>query len=154
MKNLEWLSQGKLRAAWGEIGNQTISSGAYMNTFGNGSYYLFGNPYQTNLYAGRTQVGNPDLKWETTRQLDFGLDLAFFQGSLRATFDYFDRQTSDMLVQVPVPSSLGFPNTPWMNAGSVSNKGFEVTLGYDGKIGNDFQYHINGNVSTYKKKPR
>ena len=48
-----------------------------MNTFGNGSYYLFGNPYQTNLYAGRTQVGNPDLKWETTRQLDFGLDLAF-----------------------------------------------------------------------------
>ena len=152
MKNLEWLSQGKLRAAWGEIGNQTISSGAYMNTFGNGSYYLFGNPYQTNLYAGRTQVGNPDLKWETTRQLDFGLDLAFFQGSLRATFDYFDRQTSDMLVQVPVPSSLGFPNTPWMNAGSVSNKGFEVTLGYDGKIGNDFQYHINGNVSTYKNK--
>ena len=123
-----------------------------MNTFGNDSYYLFGNPYQTNLYAGRTQVGNPDLKWETTRQLDFGLDLAFFQGSLRATFDYFDRQTSDMLVQVPVPSSLGFPNTPWMNAGSVSNKGFEVTLGYDGKIGNDFQYHINGNVSTYKNK--
>ena len=152
MDDLDWLSQGKLRAAWGEIGNQTIASGAYLNTFGNGSYYLFGNSYQTSLSGGRTQVGNPDLKWETTRQLDFGLDLAFFEGSLRATFDYFDRETSDMLVQVPVPSALGFPNTPWMNAGSVSNNGFEVSLGYDGKIGKEFQYHINGNISTYKNE--
>lgn len=158
LKEVEWLSQGKLRAAWGEIGNQTISAGAYMNTFGNGNditwmnYYIFGNPNAASLFGGRKQVGNPDLRWETTRQLDFGLDLAFFQGSLRATFDYFDRETKDMLVQVPVPSALGFPNIPWMNAGSVSNKGFEVTLGYDGKAGKDFQYHINGNISTYRNK--
>lgn len=146
-----WLSQGKLRVGWGEIGNQTIPSGAYLSQYGNGSYYMFGdgNP---NLYAYRSQVGNPNLKWETTRQLDLGLDLAFLEGSLRFTFDYYNRDTKDMLVQVPNPTSLGFPNTPWVNAGSISNKGFEVSIGYDGKAGEDFTYHINGNISTYKNK--
>lgn len=152
MKQFEWLSQGKLRAGWGEIGNQTIGDGAYLNTFGNGGYYLFGNPYITTLTGGRTQVGNPDLKWETTRQLDLGVDLAFFNSSLRASFDYFNRETRDMLVQVPVPTSLGFPNTPWMNAGSVNNKGVEVTIGYNGKVGKDFKYSIDGNISTYRNE--
>lgn len=152
MKNFDWLSQSKLRIGWGEIGNQTISDGAYLNTFGNGSYYIFGNPYTTSLYGGRAQVGNPDLKWETTRQLDLGLDMAFFNGSLRASFDYFNRKTQDMLVQVPVPTSLGYPNVPWMNAGSVSNKGIELTIGYNGKIGSDFKYAIDGNISTYRNK--
>ena len=153
-----WLSQGKLRAGWGEIGNQTIPSGAYLSQYSNGNpsmwyaqYYMLGsgNPV---LFASRSQVGNPNLKWETTRQLDLGLDLAFFNGALRATFDYYSRDTKDMLVQVPSPAGLGFPNTPWVNAGSISNKGFEVSIGYDGQIGQDFTYHLNGNVSTYKNK--
>jgi hypothetical protein len=55
-----------------------------------------------------------------------------------------------MLLQLPLPTSLGLPNYPWMNAGSVRNKGFEVTLGYDGIAGKDFTYHINGNLSTYR----
>ena len=83
---------------------------------------------------------------------DLGLDMAFFNGSLRASFDYFNRKTQDMLVQVPVPTSLGYPNVPWMNAGSVSNKGIELTIGYNGKIGNDFKYAIDGNISTYRNK--
>ncbi len=154
IKSTGIFSQGKFRAAWGEIGNQNLSntSGAYLNTYGNGSYYLFGNPYNTVLGGGRAQVGNPDLKWETTRQVDFGLDLAFLNSLLKVTLDYFDRKTSDMLVQVPVPSSIGLPNTPWMNAGSVSNKGFEVTLGYDSSIGKDFKYNVSGNISTYRNK--
>ena len=153
-----WLSQGKLRVGWGEIGNQTIPDGAYLSQYGNGNpsiwysqYYNFGD-YDPNLFASRTQVGNPNLKWETTRQLDLGLDLAFFDGSLRATFDYYSRDTKDMLVQVPSPAGLGFPNTPWINAGSISNKGFEVSIAYDGMVGNDFKYHLNGNISTYKNK--
>ena len=126
-----WLSQGKLRAGWGEIGNQTIPSGAYLSQYSNGNpsmwyaqYYMLGsgNPV---LFASRSQVG---------------------------TFDYYSRDTKDMLVQVPSPAGLGFPNTPWVNAGSISNKGFEVSIGYDGQIGQDFTYHLNGNVSTYKNK--
>ena len=145
MEDLDWLSQGKLRLGWGEIGNQTIPGGAYLNTFGDGGYYIFGDK-NTILSGGRTQVGNADLKWETTKQFDVGFDLAFFDSSFRASFDYFDRKTEDMLVQVPSPSALGFPNDPWVNAGSISNKGVEVTLMYDGKIGKEFTYHINGNV--------
>ncbi|MDR2119234.1 MAG: TonB-dependent receptor [Tannerellaceae bacterium] len=154
LQHISWLSQGKLRAAWGEIGNQNIArtAGAYLNTYGNSGYYLFGNPHQMQLSGGRSTVGNPDLKWETTAQLDFGLDLAFFNGSLRLTLDYFDRKTSDMLLQLPLPTSLGLPNYPWMNAGSVRNKGFELTLGYDGTAGRDFAYHINGNLSTYRNR--
>ncbi len=161
LNHFDWLSQGKLRAAWGEIGNQNLSNsiGAYLNTYGNGNgnlwftkYYMFGEMFNPVLFGSRSQVGNPDLKWETTRQLDFGLDLAFFNGSLKATVDYFYKTTDNMLVQVPVPNTLGLPNTPWMNAGSVSNKGIEVTLGYDGSIGKDFRYNINGNISTYKNK--
>lgn len=153
MKKYDWLSQGKLRLAWGEIGNQDLTQvGAYMNTYANGGYYLFGYPYNTILSGGRNYVGNPELKWETTRQIDFGIDLAFLNGSLKASFDYFDRETSDMLIQIPLPTSLGLPNTPWVNGGSVSNKGVEFTLGYDGRAGRDFNYHINANLSTYRNK--
>ena len=63
--------------------------------------------------------------------------------------DYFDRKTSDMLVQVPMPAAIGLPNTPWSNAGSVKNRGFEFILDYHGKIGNDFSYNIAGNIYKY-----
>lgn len=145
-----WLSQGKIRLGWGEIGNQTIPGGAYLNLFSNSGYVLFGtnNPQ---LSGRRSQVGNEDLKWETTRQFDAGLDLSFLSGALRVSLDYYNRDTKNMLVQVPVPTSLGFPNIPWVNAGSINNKGLEVTVEYEGKI-NEFRYTINTNVSTYKNK--
>lgn len=154
LHTIDWLSQGKLRIGWGEIGNQNLknTSGAYLNTYKDGSYYLFGNSLAPTLSGLRNQVGNLDLKWETTRQWDLGIDLAFFDGSLKLNFDYFDRQTSDMLVQVPLPTTLGLPNNPWMNAGSVSNRGVELTIGYDGIAGKEFNYHINGNISTYRNK--
>lgn len=148
----DWFSQGKLRAAWGEIGNQNIGSGSYLTIFGNSGYYLLGSSMDPWLSGGRRTVGNPDLRWETTRQFDFGLDLSFFNSSLKFTADYFDRKTSDMLVQVPMPASIGLPNTPWSNAGSVSNRGFEFAIDYQGTIGQDFSYNIAGNLSTYKNK--
>lgn len=150
MGNLDWLSQGKLRAGWGQIGNQKTGNAVYQNTFANSGYYIFGSNYS--LSGLRYQVGNPDLKWETTSQLDLGLDLAFFNGSLRASFDYFDRKTSDMLIQLPLPQALGLPNWPWVNAGSVTNRGVEFSLGYNGKAGKDFTYSIDGNISTYRNK--
>ena len=150
MNNPDWLSQGKLRVGWGQIGNQKTGNAVYQNTYGNNNYYVFGSDYY--LSGLRNQVGNPDLKWETTSQLDFGLDLAFLNGSLRATFDYFDRKTSDMLIQLPLPQALGLPNWPWVNAGSVNNRGVEFSLGYNGKVGKDFTYSVDANLSTYRNK--
>ncbi|WP_234347534.1 TonB-dependent receptor [Parabacteroides bouchesdurhonensis] len=148
-----WLSQGKFRIAWGEIGNQNITtSGAYLTTYANDRYYMIGEPLNPWLSGGRSNVGNPDLKWETTRQLDFGLDLAFFNNALKFNIDYFDRKTSDMLVQVPIPASVGLPNTPWSNAGSVRNRGFEFVVDYQGQIGQEFRYNISGNLSTYRNE--
>jgi len=152
MQNNRWLSQGKLRMAWGEIGNQNIGTAAYLNTYANSGYYIFGNPYNYVLSGLRNQVGNPELKWETTRQLDFGMDLAFMKNALRVTIDYFKRNTSGMLLQLPLPVLLGLPNTPWVNAGNVSNRGGELTIAYDGKSGKDFKYHLTGVLSTYRNK--
>lgn len=154
MSKYDWLTQGKLRLGWGEIGNQNIryTTGAYLKTYGNGNYYLFGESYNPSISGGRVQVGNPDLKWETTRQINVGLDLSFFNNILKVNFDYFNRQTKDMLVQVPLPTALGLPNTPWMNAGSVVNRGIELAVGYNGKIGDDFIYNVSGNISTYRNK--
>ena len=147
-----WLSEGKLRGGWGEIGNQNISAGAYLTTYANSSYYRYGNPFSNWLSGNRNRVGNPDIKWETTRQADIGIDLAFFNDALRFSFDWYKKKTSGMLLQVPMPATLGFPNTPWSNAGSVQNKGFEITIEYRGQIGKDYVYNIGGNISHYKNK--
>lgn len=152
LKSTDWLYQGKLRVGWGQIGNQETWNAVYQNTFANSGYYIFGSSNDYYLSGLRNQVGNPDLTWEKTSQLDIGLDLAFLKGSLRATFDYFERKTSDMLIQLPLPQSLGLPNTPWVNAGSVRNRGVELSVAYDGKVGKDFAYHINGNISTYRNE--
>lgn len=150
-ENLPWLNVGKLRLSWGEIGNHNVGGGQYLSTYSNGGYYVFGNGYTPVLTAGRSQVGNPDIEWETTRQTDIGLDLELFNHSLVATIDWFHKKTSGMLVQVPIPNTMGYPNTPWVNAGSVKNTGLELALSYRNAIG-EFKYSIGGNVSTFKNE--
>lgn len=151
MKKYDFLSSGKLRFGAGEIGNHNIGGGAYLSTFGNGGYYTFGNPRGSFLSGGRGSVGNPDIQWETTRQIDIGLDLGLFDNSLTFTADYFVKTTDDMLVQVPLPTAFGYPNTPWTNAGSVENKGFEFDLKYKGNI-SDFNYSVSANLFTFKNE--
>jgi outer membrane receptor protein involved in Fe transport len=151
MEDYDFLTLGKLRFGAGEIGNHNIGRGAYLSTFGNGSYYTFGNPRTPYLSGGRSGVGNPNIQWETTKQVDIGLDLGFFNNKLSLTADYFIKTTNDMLVQVPLPTAFGYPNTPWTNAGSVENKGLEMDLKYKGNI-RDFKYSINANMFTFKNK--
>ena len=150
-----WLSQGKLRAGWGEIGNQTIPSGAYLSQYSNGNpsmwyaqYYMLGsgNPV---LFASRSQVGNPNLKWETTRQLDLGLDLAFFNGALRATFDYYSRDTKDMLAPgAELPSVVG-ASAPLQNTADLRTKGWELSLTWRDRIG-AWGYNVGFNLYDSK----
>lgn len=151
LKNSPWLSSGKLRMSWGKIGNQNISRGAYLTTYsGNMGYYLFGN-YNPQLIGGSNYIGNSAIQWEETEQMDIGVDLSFFQKKLNLTVDAYQKTTNGMLLNVPLPSYLGFPNSPWSNAGSVRNSGLEVDLSYRDKVG-DFGYSISGNVSSVKNK--
>ena len=151
MKN--WLTDGKIRASYGLIGNQNIGNGAYLSTYGNSIYdrYLFGNNSSPFIGAGRVSTGNSILQWETSKQLDIGVDLSLFGNKITVVADYFDKRVEKMLMIVPLPSALGFPSSPYSNAGNMQNKGWEFELGYnktDGRV----RYSINGNISAYKNK--
>ena len=152
MKNIlgSSLSNGKLRVSWGQIGNQAIDGGAYRSTYSlNSGYYLFGGGFQ--LAGGKSYMGNPDVKWETTEQTDIGGDLGFFDNRLTFALDYFYKKTKDMLLQVPLPQYIGYTNNPWNNAGSIENKGIEFSLNYVGNIG-DLKYNVGGNFFSYSNK--
>lgn len=152
MSSFEELSLGKLRLSWGEIGNQAIGGGAYLSTYtGNWGYYLYGTNLTPQLFGGNNQMGNPEVQWETTEQLDLGVDLGFFNNSLSLNVDYFVKKTKDMLLQVPLPSYLGFPNNPWVNAGSIENKGLEIDMKYRNSV-NDFNYSVGANLFTFKNE--
>lgn len=152
MSGFDILSIGKLRLSWGKIGNQAIGGGAYLSTYtGNWGYYLFGTDYIAQLLGGNSVMGNPNVQWETTEQFDIGLDLSFFNNKLTINADYFVKKTNDMLLQVPLPTYLGFPNNPWVNAGSIENKGWEIDLKYRNSI-NDFNYSIGANLFAFKNK--
>lgn len=150
-KDISWLSRGKLRASWGNIGNQNIGRGAYLTTYsGNQGYYYFGN-YAPQLAGGSNYLGNANIQWEKTEQLDVGLDLSFLQSKLELNLDYYKKDTKGMLLTVPLPNYLGYTNSPWTNAGSVRNKGLEIAVKYHDKVG-EFGYSIGANASTFKNK--
>ena len=152
LEDASWLSFGKLRASWGQIGNQNISNGAYLSTYsGNMGYYLFGSTYIPQLVGGINSIGNENIQWEETEQIDIGLDLSFFRNKLSLVFDYYQKTTDGMLLNVPIPSYLGYPNSPWSNAGEVRNSGFETEFSYRDEVG-DFSYSIAVNASTVKNE--
>ncbi len=162
------LSDLKLRAAWGQNGNQGISNfyAAYtlfVPDYGTGdptwteingtSYDLNGNE-TGELPSGykRTQIGNPDLKWETTTQTNIGLDFGFLQQSIYGSAEIYLKQTEDMLVLPPYLGVLGEGAYKWYNGASMENRGYEVTLGYKKMTAFGLSYDISGNISGYQNK--
>lgn len=148
-----WLSDGKIRASYGHIGNQNIGGGAYMSTWGSTIYdrYNFGSPSTAVIGAGVTSVGNPELMWETSRQFDVGLDLSFFNNSLDFVVDYFVKNIDNMLMQEPQPKTLGLISYPYANVGSMKNEGWEFGINYRKGFG-DWFLTASANISTYRNK--
>ena len=148
-----WLSDGKIRASYGHIGNQNIGGGAYMSTWGSTIYdrYNFGSPSTAVIGAGVTSVGNPELMWETSRQFDVGLDLSFFNNSLDFVVDYFVKNIDNMLMQEPQPTTLGLISYPYANVGSMKNEGWEFGINYRKGFG-DWFLTASANISTYRNK--
>lgn len=109
--------------------------------------YYFGSGYLQGYYP--TNVGNPDIKWETSQQTNIGLDAGFFEQKLTLSADYYIKKTKGMLLQVPMPAIASYVTVPYTNAGNVRNTGFEATIGYKNNVGN-FNYNIGANISTYK----
>ena len=140
-----WLSDLKLRASWGINGNDQIDNNAtynlYYTNMSNGSYNFNGDGATVVPGVQKDRSGNNDLKWEETKQLNFGIDAAFFDARLGVTLDYFQKKTTDMLIQKPYIGVIGEGGYKWYNAASMDNNGVEATLTWRDEI-KDFKYDI------------
>jgi len=143
------LSFLKLRASWGRNGNVSVLSGyPYAATISLGSgWYQFGVDTPGSVYGSSPNgLPNPNLAWETSEQIDLGIDARFLNNRLNFTVDYFDKRTKDLLFRVAVDPALGVDRTT-VNGGSILNSGLEFELGWKDQVG-DFSYSINANFST------
>ena len=166
MKSLDWLDNLKLRASWGQTGNQEISNIARYTIFESNygeagfggqsygtSYDITGTNGGQTLPSGfkRNQLGNDNLKWETTTQTNLGFDFGMLRNALYGSFEWYYKKTTDILVYMPGIGVMGEGSSQWINAGEMTNKGIELNVGYRGSVG-DFQYDIAGNIGTYRNK--
>ena len=158
-KNLDQnvLSSLKLRAGWGQIGNQMgVGNNDFLSTVTqtNQKRYIFGaSKTQTTGYSLQS-MGNPIIQWETSTQTNFGIDFGMFSNKLSGSIEYYIKDTDDMLMQVPQPGYYGYPNNPWQNIGKVRNQGFEMQLLYQKRAttASPLGYSINLNLSTIKNE--
>jgi len=154
LQNVTWLSMGKLRASWGINGNDDIGNFRYDVYMSSNNNYVFGsgaNGTETvNVGTKPNGLSNPDAKWEQSRQADLGIDLGFFSNRLTATIDYYNKKTTDMLLDMPVPSYSG-DSAPIGNLGDMVNQGVEIELGWRDQRG-DFGYSVSLNATYNKNK--
>lgn len=149
-KKIAALSSLKLRGSWGRLGNQEIGIYPFSSLVETGQrVYSFGDKIATG--ASIVETGNNNVRWETTTQTNFGFDLSLWKDRLSLVADVFNKKTDDILVRVPVPQAGGSERPPYVNAGSVENKGVELGLIYKNKI-KDFNYIIGTNISAIKNK--
>ena len=166
MENVSWLDDLKLRASWGQTGNQEIDNLArytlYVSNYGEAgfggqsygtSYDIAGTNGGQQLASGfkRDQLGNDNLKWETTTQTNLGFDFGLLRNALYGSFEWYYKKTTDILVYMPGIGVMGEGSSQWINAGEMENKGIELNVGYRGKAG-DFSYDFAGNIGTYRNK--
>ena len=147
-----WLSTLKVRASWGRNGSDALGAFRYDALTATGNNYVFGSGASgTEAIINGVKASitaNPSLRWETSEQTDFGVDLGFFGNSLQFTADYFYKYTDGMLIEQPVPSYLG-ESKPWGNVGTMSNSGVEFDVNYRYTIG-DFNFSVGANATWVK----
>lgn len=136
LAEVDWLSNLKLRASWGILGNQEIDNYTYLTLIN-----------QENGIVRTNRFGNPDLKWESSEQVNIGLDAGFLKNTLNFTVEYFNKNTSDILLPISLPSVVGNVEPTILNAGEVRNKGFEFSVNYQNSE-RSFKYGINANLAT------
>ncbi len=147
------LSFLKLRASWGRNGNISVLSGyPYSATIalGNNWYQYHVDQMGSDFASSPNGLPNPELTWETSEQIDLGLDMRFLNNRLSATIDYFDKKTKDLLIGITPPIEFGHSSTT-INGGTVLNRGLELELSWKDQIG-DFAYGVSANFSTLKNE--
>lgn len=167
LKKATWIDDLKLRASWGQTGNQEISNIArytiYVSNYGvnesggqsyGTSYDIAGTNGGKTLPSGfkRNQIGNDNIKWETTTQTNLGFDYALLNNTLYGSVDWYFKKTKDILVQMVGIAAMGEGSTQWINAGEMENKGFEWNMGYRNNTKWGLKYDLTANIGTYCNK--
>ncbi|MDF1547640.1 MAG: TonB-dependent receptor [Bacteroidales bacterium] len=142
MQGFEWVNFAKLRASWGQNGNQSVNNFIYSSNI---SYLPQGYYYGTDKLVSSptavpSNVPNPDITWETSEQLNFGLDANFLNSRLALNFDWYKKTTKNWLVTAPVLGTAG-AGAPTINGGDIENKGYEIVLSWNDMIG-DIKYGV------------
>lgn len=149
LKNNSLISDAKLKFSYGQSGNTEIPAFKSIAQAGISSYVFGGS----SLSAGSSiiQLANEDLTWESTREIDYGLSLGLFNNRITLEADYYDKETSNLLLEVPLPATSGY-QTAFKNLGLVSNKGYEFALNANMIENSDFNWNMNFNISFNENK--
>ncbi|MDR1202623.1 MAG: TonB-dependent receptor [Tannerellaceae bacterium] len=153
-KTSDWMSYLKIRGSWGQVGNQNITANQFVSPIKTSTTnYIFGTSYgaeaQANYWgAYPSRLANEKVKWETSEQINIGVDTYFIK-HLSLNADFYIKTTKDWLVQAPILATAG-TGAPYINGGDVKNTGVELALTWDDNIGKDFNYHVTVN-GAYNK---
>ena len=151
IQNLDLFSSLKFRAGWGQIGNHGIGPYGTLPNYG-ASSSLYGTPTNgTTVPIVLNNIPNPDLTWETTEQINIGVDFGFNNGKISGTIDVYEKNTKDLLQQTPIPTSSGFSNM-LINRGTLENKGVELGLDVTVIDKGDLNLSVGGNIAFNKTK--
>ncbi len=144
---LPFVSQLKLRASYGELGNNRIDPYQYLQLFLFGNNYVFGTTDAPGIYSG--VLSNPQITWERAKKFDLGLEAQLWNGKLGVDFTYWTQKRNNILYRrnLSVPTTFGFPGLPFENIGKVNSHGFELILSNAGSIGSEVSYSLSGNIS-------
>jgi TonB-dependent starch-binding outer membrane protein SusC len=174
MDGVKSLSNLKLRAGYGEVGNQAIGDlaqfGLYEARYGSTmydytggffeQYYNIGTAYDINgvntgtLPSGfvSIQAANPNLKWESTKEINIGVDFGFLKNKLVGSFDYFKRTTDNILIKPPIASAIGEGQQKWVNGATKDNQGWELALAWQDNLESGFNYSVSTNFGAFHDK--
>lgn len=149
--NVDFIEMAKVRLGWGQVGNQAIPSYRTMPNYAGGVIgdHTPGNASMTQVAIYNSNIANKNLRWETTQQLNAGIDIGFFKGRLTFSMDLYDKQTKDLLQSKNIALSSGF-STMYVNQGNVLNRGIELTLDSVPVRVGDFEWSLGGNISFNK----
>lgn len=148
MDDIKWVSLLKLRASWGTMGNQNVGDYPYISSIVLGSGVFNGNIVSV---SSQNTVANKKISWESTEVKNLGFNAGFLGNKLNVEFDYYIKNTNDILLTLPIPLIVGM-SPGVQNAGSVENKGWDLQLNYNDQIGKDFKFGITGVFSDVKNK--
>ncbi|GLB49397.1 SusC/RagA family TonB-linked outer membrane protein [Neptunitalea lumnitzerae] len=149
LEQVESISELKLRAGWGIVGNDNINTYQYLATVGSGGNYPIGGTIMPGTYPA--SIANNDLKWEESEQLNLGLDLSLFDSKIKFSVDAYIKKNNDLLLNAPLPTATGFSNAI-QNVGKVENKGLEFQLNTVNYSNEDFSWTTSANVTINRNE--